>query len=93
MAHAPIQITLADEDAIEFVRSKVQSGEYASEADVLRDGILVLQEEATELERWIKEVVLPRCASYDADPSTAISLEELEKNLAERRRQRVAVSA
>ena len=85
---SPIHITLSDEAAIEFVRNKVRSGAYASETDVVRKGISVLQDEDAELERWLTEVGGSRCDSFQANPSSGITIDQLEKNLAERRRRR-----
>jgi putative addiction module CopG family antidote len=51
MPQDPIHITLADEAAVEFVRRKVQSGEYASETDVVREGISTLRDDEAELEQ------------------------------------------
>jgi Arc/MetJ-type ribon-helix-helix transcriptional regulator len=88
MAQEPIHITLVDEDAIEFVRSKVRSGEYASEAEVVLEGIGTLRDDADEQARWEREVLIPAHDRLMADPSTAISLETLERNLEARRRAR-----
>ena len=88
MAQNPIHVTLTDETAIEFVRGKVSSGEFASEDEVVQEVLLMFQEEQTELERWLKDVVLPRYDAAQADPSSLIPIEQVEANLAERRRRR-----
>jgi putative addiction module CopG family antidote len=88
MASGPIHVTLSDEAAVEFVRGKVKSGEYASEADVVREGISAMQEEEAEVERWLREVAGPRYDSFHADPSSGIPIDQVEKNLEERRRRR-----
>ena len=59
MAQSPIHITLSDEAAVEFVRSKVSSGEYASEADVVQQGLDALKDQAEERDRWEREVLIP----------------------------------
>jgi len=87
-AQSSIQITLSDEASVEFIRSKVQSGAYDSEADVIREGISILRDEDVELERWLKEVGGARYDSFHADPSSGIPIEQVEKNLEERRRRR-----
>jgi antitoxin ParD1/3/4 len=89
MAIAPIQITLSDEEAIQFVRSKVASGEYASESDVIQE---VLRQEAEERRRWEREVLMPAHDRLMADPASAIPLEQVEKNFETRRRERSKVS-
>ena len=88
MAQSPIHITLSDEAAVEFVRRKVESGAYASETDVVREGISALQDEDAELERWVKEVGGPRYDSFHANPSSGIPIDEVERNLEARRRRR-----
>jgi Arc/MetJ-type ribon-helix-helix transcriptional regulator len=93
MAQSPIHITLSDEAAIEFVRSKVSSGEYASEDEVVQDVLLTFQQEQTEFERWLKDVVLPRYDAAQADPSSLIPIEQVEAHLAERRRRRAALAS
>jgi Arc/MetJ-type ribon-helix-helix transcriptional regulator len=85
MADDRIEITLEDEAIVEFVRSKVRSGEYASEADVVREVLLMFQEEQAEVDRWVKEVILPRLDAAEADPSSLIPIEQVEANLAEGR--------
>jgi putative addiction module CopG family antidote len=93
MAGGPIHVTLSDEAAVEFVRSKVQSGEYASEADVVRECVAALQEEEAELEQWLKEVAGPRYDSFHANPSSGIPIDQVEKNLEERRRRRAELGS
>jgi Arc/MetJ-type ribon-helix-helix transcriptional regulator len=92
MAQSPIHITLSDEAAVEFVRSKVSSGEYASEADVVQQGLDALKDQAEERDRWEREVLIPAHDRLMANPSSAIPLEEVEKNLEARRRQRLKAS-
>ena len=84
---AQFNITLSDA-AAEFVRDKVSSGEYDSESDVISEGIEALKAEAEERSRWEREVVVPAYERYLANPSSAIPLEKVMKNLAARRRER-----
>jgi antitoxin ParD1/3/4 len=91
-AQSPIQVTLSDEASVEFIRSKVQSGAYASEADVIREGLEALRQEAEERERWERKVLMPAHDRLMANPSSAIPLEQIEKNLEARRRERSKAS-
>jgi antitoxin ParD1/3/4 len=93
VAQSPIHITISDEAAVEFVRSKVRSGAYASEADVIREGLEALKHEDAETECWLREVGGPRYDSFHADPSSAIPIEQVERNLDERRRRRIERSS
>ncbi len=98
-----LKITLSDA-ALKFVRSKVSSGEYASESEVVLEGLEALRQESderkalasasqAEVEHWIREVGAPRYDSAHADPSSLIPLEQLEKRLEERRLERSKVPA
>lgn len=86
-------VTLTDEATVEFVRSKVRSGEYASEADVVRDVISTWQENEAELESWLKEEIVQRCAELDANPSAGLTVEEVRAHLAEARKRRAALAS
>ena len=57
-----MSITLPNELAA-AVREKVASGEYASESEVIRDGLRVLIARDRVVERWLRNKVGP---AYDA---------------------------
>lgn len=63
-ANDQLTVTLPIE-AIEFVRSKVASGEYASESDVLVESLHSLQTHQTseQFESWLLDEIVP---AYDA---------------------------
>jgi Arc/MetJ-type ribon-helix-helix transcriptional regulator len=92
MPRSQISLTITDEAAIEFVCSTVRNGEYASESDVIHEGLKALKEESEERERWEREVLLPAHDRLMADPSSAIPIEQVERNLEARRRQRLKAS-
>jgi antitoxin ParD1/3/4 len=74
-------ITLPHEMA-EMVRARVDSGEYASESEVIRDGLRALEMHDRALEAWLREDV---AAAYDAmkiDPSRARSATQVRASLA-----------
>ena len=76
-----LSITLPNEMA-DAVRAKVASGEYATESEVIRDGLraLLAREQATE--RWLRDEV---AAAYDAlmaAPSRAVSAAQVRARLA-----------
>ena len=67
-------ISLPDEQ-VSYVDALVRSGAYDSASDVIRAGLLALQERNEAVEAWLHEEV---AAAYDAnkrDPSRAIDLE------------------
>ncbi|PPU07886.1 type II toxin-antitoxin system ParD family antitoxin [Xanthomonas arboricola] len=51
-------ITLPNEMA-DQVRSKVASGEYASESEVIREGLRTLLARDRAMEAWLREQVIP----------------------------------
>lgn len=90
MAQSPIHVTISDEATVEFVRGKVRNGEYASEADLVGEVLLMFKEEQAEFDRWVQQVILPRLVAAEADPGSLIPIAQVEANLAERRRRRTA---
>jgi len=67
----PLTVTLPPEMAA-MVKAKVASGEYASDSEVIRDGLRTLQARDAALEKWLREEVVQSCKEYDADPSIGI---------------------
>jgi antitoxin ParD1/3/4 len=53
-----LNITLPHEMA-KIVKDKVASGAYASESDVIQDGLRALQARDAVIERWLQESVVP----------------------------------
>jgi antitoxin ParD1/3/4 len=64
------------------VRAKVASGEYASESEVIRDGLRVLIARDRAVERWLREKVGPAYDALKADPSRAITAAQVRARLA-----------
>lgn len=79
-------VTLPNEMAAQ-VRAKVASGEYASESEVIRDGLRALQARERAVESWLRNEALPAYDAYKADPSRAVTLDEVREGLAARHRQ------
>jgi putative addiction module CopG family antidote len=73
-------ITLPHEMA-QIVRAKVESGEYASESEVIRDGLRALQLHERALETFLREQVAPAYDAIKADPSRAVSAETVRASL------------
>lgn len=82
-------VTLPNEMAAE-VRARVASGEYASESEVIREGLRALQERNRAVEHWLRNEVVPAFRSLKADPSRGRSLENTRTALAERHAARSA---
>ncbi|MGA3264475.1 MAG: type II toxin-antitoxin system ParD family antitoxin [Terracidiphilus sp.] len=78
-------ITLTHEMA-DMVRTKVESGEYASESEVIRDGLRALEMHDRALEAWLREQVAPAYDAMKADPSRAVQAEKVRASLAAARK-------
>ncbi len=78
-------VTLSHELA-DLVRAKVESGEYASESEVIREGLRALQRHERALEKWLHEEVASAYDAMKADPSRAISVENVRARLSAARK-------
>jgi putative addiction module CopG family antidote len=74
-------ITLPNEMA-ELVKAKVTAGEYATESEVIRDGLRTLFARDRAVESWLRDQVAPAFDALQADPTRAVSAEELRSTLA-----------
>jgi len=76
----PLTITLPLEMA-QMVKAKVASGEYATESEVVRDGLRALAARDAAIEKWLVEEVVPTVDALNADPSQVVSAEEARRRL------------
>lgn len=76
-----MSITLPNELAV-AVRAKVASGEYASESEVIRDGLRVLMARDRAVERWLREEVGPAYDALKSDPSRVVTATQIRTRLA-----------
>jgi antitoxin ParD1/3/4 len=76
-------VTLPNEMAAN-VRAKVQSGEYASESEVIRDGLRALNARDRAMDDWLRQTALPAYDAYRADPSRGLSLDEVRASIGKR---------
>jgi len=76
-----LSVTLPIEMA-QMVRSKVSSGEYASESEVIRDGLRALLARDRAVEDWLRQEVVPAYDRMKADPSRGRSAAEVRAALA-----------
>ncbi|HEY3890172.1 MAG TPA: type II toxin-antitoxin system ParD family antitoxin [Caulobacteraceae bacterium] len=82
-------VTLPNQMAAE-VRAKVASGEYASESEVIREGLRALQERNRAVDHWLRNEVVPAFQALKADPSRGSSIDQARTALAERHTARLA---
>jgi antitoxin ParD1/3/4 len=74
-------ITLPNEMA-EAVKSKVATGEYATESEVIRDGLRALLARDRAVESWLHEQVGPAYDALKADPTRAVTIDDVRASLA-----------
>ena len=76
-----MSITLPNEMA-QIVRDKVASGEYASESEVIRDGLRSLVARDRALEEWLRTDVVRAYDELRANPKSAVPLKQVRASLA-----------
>ncbi len=74
-------ITLPNEMA-DIVKTKVAAGEYATESEVIRDGLRALMARDRAMENWLLQEVGPAYDALKADPSRAVSVEKMRATIA-----------
>jgi antitoxin ParD1/3/4 len=84
-----LSITLPNEMA-DLVRAKVASGEYASESEVIRDGLRTLLARDRAVEDWLRDKVAPAYDALKADPTRAVSVDNVRAALAAEHRKATA---
>lgn len=75
-----LSITLPNQMA-DLVKAKVASGEYATESEVIRDGLRALLAHDRALESWLVGQVVPAYDALQADPSAALSADQVRARL------------
>ena len=76
-----LSITLPNEMA-NVIKSKVAAGEYASESEVIRDGIRTLIARDRAVEAWLQDKVGPAYDKLKAEPARARSIGQVRASLA-----------
>lgn len=74
-------ITLPNEMA-DAVKSKVALGEYATESEVIRDGLRALLARDRAVDNWLREQVGPAYDALKADPTRAVTVNQVRATLA-----------
>jgi len=78
-----LSITLPNGMA-DALRQRVNSGAYASESEVVRDGLRTLFARDQVLESWLREEVVSAYDELVADPSSGVSVEDVRVRLSAR---------
>ena len=66
----------------DVVKAKVATGEYATESEVIRDGLRVLIARDRAVESWLLKQVVPAYDALKADPSRAVTVNQIRARLA-----------
>jgi putative addiction module CopG family antidote len=74
-------ITLPHEMA-EAVRAKVAAGDYATESEVIRDGLRTLLARDRAVEDWLRGDVAAAYDALQADPARAVNADQVKARLA-----------
>jgi putative addiction module CopG family antidote len=82
-------ITLPNEMA-DTVKAKVATGEYATESEVIRDGLRALLARDRAVEHWLREQVGSAYDALKADPSRAVTVDQVRATLAAEHRKATA---
>jgi len=76
-----MSITLPN-DMADMVKDKVRAGEYASDSEVIREGLRALMARDRAVENWLKNQVGPAYDALKADPSRAVTADQVRARLA-----------
>ena len=76
-----MSITLPNEMA-DAIRTKVRAGEYATESEVIREGLRALLNRDRAIESWLQNQVVEAYDALKADPSRAVTIDHVRARLA-----------
>jgi len=77
-----MSVTLPLEMA-DMVRARVESGDYASESEVIREGLRSLAARDRVVESWLRDQVVPAYDRLADDPSTSMSPGQVRAHVAQ----------
>lgn len=69
-------------DMADVDKAKVSAGEYASESEVIRDGLRALMARDRAVDAWLNQQVGPALDELKADPSQAVTADQVRAHLA-----------
>ncbi len=76
----PLTLTLPEDVAL-ALEARVAAGEYASEVDAIREGLLALEAREAGLEAWLRDVASVRFDGYVASPDQTLGAAEASARL------------
>lgn len=74
-------ITLPNEMA-DIIKTKVATGEYATESEVVRDGLRALMARDRAVDNWLTQEVGPAYDALKANPKRGVTVDQLRAALA-----------
>ncbi|EMH4164482.1 type II toxin-antitoxin system ParD family antitoxin [Pluralibacter gergoviae] len=75
-----MSITLPNEMAAQ-VKARVASGEYASESEVIREGLRALMARDHAVEKWLREEVVPEWQAVQRGEASRLSSNDVRDRL------------
>lgn len=84
-----ISVTLPHE-MVDMIKAKVASGEYASESEVIRDGLRSLKARDAALNQWLTDEAAKSYDEYKANPAIGISASNVAVALDKRLKSRLS---
>ncbi|TXE22168.1 ribbon-helix-helix domain-containing protein [Serratia ureilytica] len=79
-----LSITLPIEMAKQ-VKDRVSSGAYATESEVIREGLRMLDARDVVINEWLRTTVVPAAVNLESNPDSALTADQVRKNLAQLR--------
>lgn len=76
-----LSITLPNEMA-EAIKTKVRAGEYATESEVIREGLRALLNRDRAIETWLQNEVGSAYDALKSNPSRAVTVDQVRERLA-----------
>jgi len=67
------------------VKAKVRTGEYATESEVIREGLRALQARERAIENWLQNVVCPVYDAVKADPANVYTFDDVRASIKAKR--------
>ena len=83
-----LSITLPN-DMADLVKAKVSAGEYASESEVIRDGLRVLLARDRAVSDWLRNQVGRAYDALKAEPERVVSIDHVRARLAAEYKQKL----
>ena len=68
------------------MKAKIACGEYASESEVIREGLRALLERDRAVEHWLRTEVVDAYEAIKSDPSRALTVDQVRATLATARK-------